>query len=146
MPTLSVFAKANIAGLEKKQQLIEAERVLLESLEWNALSATHLHFSHCYINKGVLCKDDTIDSKPASKQDLRVIHNYIEFLATLCLQGAPSPRPASRASPCLPRKIPTGQFTPTLSPPLWPSPPCMTFLLTAHGAHTLTAYSASLRI
>ncbi|KAJ1492833.1 hypothetical protein T484DRAFT_1880252 [Baffinella frigidus] len=89
VPTLSVFAKANIAGLEKKQQLIEAERVLLESLQWNALSATHLHFSHCYINKGVLCKTDTIDSKPASKQDLRVIHKYIEFLAKLCLQDYP---------------------------------------------------------
>ena len=62
---------------------------LLGELGWNALSATTLHFSQCYISLGVHCKCDTLDDGISiSPRDKAVIHKHMESLATfVCLQG-----------------------------------------------------------
>ena len=61
---------------------------LLGELGWNALSATTLHFSQCYISLGVHCQGDTLDDVPISSLDRAVIHKHMETLATyICLQG-----------------------------------------------------------
>lgn len=65
---------------------------LLGELGWNALSATTLHFSQCYISLGVHCQGDSLDDVPISSLDKAVIHKHMETLATyVCLQG-PLPR------------------------------------------------------
>ena len=65
---------------------------LLRELGWNALSATTLHFSQCYISLGVHCQGDALDDVPITPLDRAVIHKHMETLATyVCLQG-PLPR------------------------------------------------------
>ena len=72
---------------------------LLGELGWNALSATALHFSQCYIGRGVHCKDDKIDAEPMNARDIDIIHEHMEGFSTyICLQGVP--RPCRFAASC----------------------------------------------
>lgn len=61
---------------------------LLSELGWNALSATTLHFSQCYISRGVHCEGDTLDGSGITACDRAIIHKHMESFATyICLQG-----------------------------------------------------------
>lgn len=93
MPTLTELGRlcATSAGQDMKHQLIAAEKILLETLEWNAHSATHLHFSHSYMGKGVLYPTDTIEGMPVRYTDRAVVARCMELVAKLCLEGTPSP-------------------------------------------------------
>jgi hypothetical protein len=61
---------------------------LLSELGWNALSATTLHFSQCYISRGVHCEGDALDGFGITACDRAIIHKHMESFATyICLQG-----------------------------------------------------------
>ena len=85
VPTIADLLKAN--SNSDKNQLISAEKILLETLEWNAHSATHLHFAQCYISKGILFPKDTIDGQPVAPKDKKVIIRCIELIAKISLDG-----------------------------------------------------------
>jgi len=60
---------------------------LLAELDWNALSATTLHFSQCFISLGVHCNGDTLDVLPINARDKDVVHKHMESFATFILPG-----------------------------------------------------------
>jgi hypothetical protein len=82
---LSKLAAAS--KLNNKQQLIEAEKILLQTLGWNALSATHLHFAECYTRLGVIFPSDKIRGQHWNQSDLRAVKAMIESLSRLCAFG-----------------------------------------------------------
>jgi hypothetical protein len=85
VPTIADLLRANPSA--DKTQLLAAEKILLETLEWNAHSATHLHFAHCYISKGILFPKDTIDGQPVNHRDKKVIIRCIDLIAKVSLDG-----------------------------------------------------------
>ena len=61
---------------------------LLAELGWNANCASALHFSQCYISRGVHCKSDNLDGVAITARDKAIIHKHMESFATfICLQG-----------------------------------------------------------
>eukprot|EP00960_Hanusia_phi_P030667 748780-Hanusia_phi.AAC.2 len=80
-----------ISGMGSKDQLLAAEKLLLQKLNWNASCATHLHFSQCFMHHGVSHIYDTRHGKPLSSENLNRITYLMERIATgVCLPGRPS--------------------------------------------------------
>jgi hypothetical protein len=82
---LSKLAAAS--KLIDKKQIIEAEKILLQTLGWNALSATHLQFAECYTRLGVIFPSDKIRGQHWNQSDLRAVKAMMESLSRLCAFG-----------------------------------------------------------
>ncbi|EKX32258.1 hypothetical protein GUITHDRAFT_121584 [Guillardia theta CCMP2712] len=75
-----------ITGIGSKDQLLAAEKLLLQKLNWNASCATHLHFSHCFMHHGVSHHCDTRHGRPLSPENIIRITSLMERIATgVCL-------------------------------------------------------------
>ena len=73
--------------LSCKQHLVEAEKILLQTLGWNALAATHFQFAECFARLGVLFPSDKIRGAHWNQLDQRAVKAKIEHLSKLCAFG-----------------------------------------------------------